>query len=112
MLLKTTFTLLLAALGELAPMALAHPGEMLDKRIAIREANMRHTFADINSRALGKCDSGPDSIARKERAMKRRLETFQKLRAERGLSEGKRHYLMLPCFSKISTNDWIKLMPH
>lgn len=83
---KSTFTLLLASLGQLA---LAHPGEKVDKLIAKREADMRHAWADINSQTLSKCESGPDVEARKERAMKRRFETFQKLRAERGISDGK-----------------------
>ena len=87
---KSTFTVLLAALG-LGLIAQAHPGEKHDRRAALLEANMRHTFADINFQVLNKCDAGSEIQARKERAMKRRLETFQKLRAERGISDGKGH---------------------
>ena len=85
MLLKS-FTLLLAALGELA---LGHPGEKHDKRVALQEANMRHAFADVNFQALSKCGSASEVQERKERAMKRRLATFHRLRAERGITDGK-----------------------
>ena len=85
MLFKTTITLLLAALSELA---LAHPGEKIDKGVALREANMRHAFADVNSQRLSKCENGPDVQARKERAIERRFQTFLKLRAELGIVDG------------------------
>jgi hypothetical protein len=89
MLLKTTFTFLVAALSGLAPRVLGHPGEKIDRRAALQEANIRHTFADLTFQTLSKCEAGPEIEARKERAMKRRLETFQKLRAERGIKDGK-----------------------
>lgn len=99
MLLKTTFTFLVAALGGLAPKALAHPGEKIDRRAAMREANVRRTFADLNFQVLSKCEAGPEIQARKERAMKRRMETFQKLRAERGIKDGE------PLLQKPMNND-------
>jgi protocatechuate 3,4-dioxygenase beta subunit len=86
---KTPLTVLLAALGGLVPAALAHPGEKHDRRALIREVQMRSTFADVTYEALSKCENAPEVQARKQRAMERRLETFQRLRAERGISNGK-----------------------
>lgn len=88
MLARAILATFLAALGGLSHLAMAHPGESTPgKRVAMQAANMRHAFADMNYQALSKCD-GDLARARKERAMKRRMETFLKLRKERGISDG------------------------
>ncbi|GAB1312866.1 GPI anchored dioxygenase [Madurella fahalii] len=87
MLLKSTFLFTLVSLVGLASRGLAHPGEAHDPRDALREAGFRHAVADINSKALSKCGNNAAAQARRERAMKRRLETFQRLRAERGVDK-------------------------
>jgi uncharacterized protein YaiI (UPF0178 family) len=84
MLLKPAILAVLAAVSVVS----AHPGETHDKRQMRREANIRHAIADINMRALEKCGDDAYVKERRERAMQRRLETFQRLRAERGLSHG------------------------
>lgn len=64
----------------------AHPGENLDRREMLRQAAFNHHVAHTNKRALDACSQRKDVLARKERAMERRFETFKKLREQRGLS--------------------------
>lgn len=88
MLLKSTLLVALAALAGLASRGLAHPGEAHDRSAALREASFRHGVADINARALSQCGDSTEVRERRERAMRRRLETFHRLRAERGVDKG------------------------
>ncbi|KAI1375338.1 putative GPI anchored dioxygenase [Hypoxylon crocopeplum] len=74
---------LAAALSLTPVLVLGHPGEQYGKREALEEMGNAHVVATMNARALEACQNAPAVKARKERAMARRLETFQKLRRER-----------------------------
>jgi hypothetical protein len=71
----------------------AHPGEKLDAREALTEARVRHTLAGLQYRELSKCNDDAEAQSRADRAMKRRLETFQRLRKERGISSDSHPYI-------------------
>lgn len=73
---------------SLVSAAAGHPGEVFDKRAHMDELANGHAVADVNARALEACQNRPEVIARKERAVARRAATFERLRRERGLSEG------------------------
>lgn len=77
----------LLALAAAASLVCAHPGEKIDKREAEIEANFRHAVAELNQRSLERCSSSDEVSMRKEQAMKRRYETFKRLREERGVSD-------------------------
>ena len=79
----------LLALAAASTLVLAHPGEKIDKREADIERNFRHAVAELNQRSLEQCSSSEDVRLRKERAMRRRYETFKRLREERGLNDCK-----------------------
>ena len=65
-----------------------HPGEKHDAIEARRDAETRHAIANINKATLIECSSEAETIGRKELAMKRRMETFQRLRKHRGIVDG------------------------
>ena len=67
----------------------AHPGEKHELGEMLKEASIRHAVADVNQDLLGRCNNHAEAQERRERAMKRRLASFQRLRAERGISDGK-----------------------
>lgn len=75
----------IAALSLTALVA-AHPG--FDKREHMEELANAHVVAEVNARALEACQSRPDVIARKERAIARRAATFTRLLQEEGLDDG------------------------
>lgn len=87
-------TLAFAALS-LAPLAAAHPGEKFNKRAHMEEMANAHAVADVNARALKACQSRPDVKERRERAVARRAATFERLRQERGLQDGKKFHQSL-----------------
>ncbi|KAK4448864.1 Intradiol ring-cleavage dioxygenase [Podospora aff. communis PSN243] len=80
----------LLAVGALAatlfPTALAHPGERIDVAEASLDARVKHAFADLDYSELSQCGNNVDSRLRAEQASKRRMETFLRLRQERGIS--------------------------
>jgi len=78
----------LAVILGLAQTALSHPGEKIDALQARWEAHVRHTAADINGHALSKCEDVEEINARRQRAKERRMATFEKLRADKGLHNG------------------------
>lgn len=67
----------------------AHPEELFDKRAHIEELTRHHVVAEVNSRALQACADEPSVKARREQAIARRAATFERLRQERGLADGK-----------------------
>lgn len=67
----------------------AHPEELFDKRAHIEEMTRHHVVAEVNSRALQACADDPSVKARREQAIARRAATFERLRQERGLADGK-----------------------
>ncbi|XDG08266.1 hypothetical protein ABKA04_007881 [Annulohypoxylon sp. FPYF3050] len=75
---------LVVALSLTPVTVLGHPGEKYGRPEAIDEMGRAHVVAKMNTRALQACESSDAVKARKERAMARRLETFQRLRRERG----------------------------
>lgn len=87
-------TLAFAALS-LAPLAAAHPGEKFNKRAHMEEMANAHAVADVNARALEACQSRPDVKERRERAVARRAATFERLRQERGLQDGRNFHQSL-----------------
>jgi hypothetical protein len=82
---STLLTIAASALW-LASITAAHPGEF-DKRAHMEALADAHVVADVNARALKDCQSRPDFIERKERAIARRAATFERLREERGLTD-------------------------
>ncbi len=78
----------LQALLALISCGLAHPGEKHDELEAWEGAEARHAIADINNAALSECSGEAGVFARKERAMKRRMETFRRLQKQRGITDG------------------------
>jgi hypothetical protein len=86
---------LVAAVAGFLSLASSHPGEKHDAVQEQRDAAMRHYLADANKRSLSAC-AGTDYVkARQERAMHRRLETFKRLRRERGLEERQSSHFFL-----------------
>jgi hypothetical protein len=73
---------------SLASVATSHPGEVFDKRQHMEELANAHAIADINARALEACQNNPEVVERRERAVARRAATFERLRKEKGLSDG------------------------
>lgn len=67
----------------------AHPGEEFDKRARLEELTRHHVVAEVNSRALQACAAQPKVQARRKQAIARRAATFERLRQDAGLSEGK-----------------------
>lgn len=67
----------------------AHPGEKFDKRARLEELTRHHVVAEVNSRALQACAAQPKVQARRKQAIARRAATFERLRQDAGLSEGK-----------------------
>jgi hypothetical protein len=65
--------------------ALGHPGERIDLEDALLAARIRHVFADADYSELSKCGQDVESRHRAERAAKRRMQTFQRLRQEKGI---------------------------
>lgn len=87
---------ILAIPAILTPLVLGHPGEKISVEDALWQADVRHAIADINTDALMRCDNQPHSRERKERAMARRMATFNKLRAQNGVSNGKKFTYLCP----------------
>jgi len=79
----------LALAATLTTLTSAHPGERLDVLEELAKARARHAVADINNDALSQCNDLDEVRERRERAMTRRLATFNRLRAERGIDNGK-----------------------
>lgn len=73
----------------------AHPEEVFDKRAHLDEVTRHHVVAEVNSRALQACAYQPKVKARREEAIARRAATFERLRQERGLADGKYQGLSL-----------------
>jgi hypothetical protein len=84
MIIKPSFV---AAIAGLLSLASGHPGEKHDAIQERRDAAVRHSLADANKRSIDACSGGEHVKARRERAMQRRLETFKRLRHERGLGD-------------------------
>ena len=84
-------------LTALAPAASGHPHEKVDKREAAREAHIRRHIENINLRALAACGNTKEIEARQQQAMERRLKTFQRLRRERKLEDGRHTQILLNC---------------
>lgn len=85
---------------SLTPIVASHPGEKFDKRAHMEELANGHAVADVNSRALEACQSRPEVRARKERAIARRAATFDRLRQERDLSDGKKRHRSFCVFAR------------
>ncbi|KAK4466277.1 Intradiol ring-cleavage dioxygenase [Cladorrhinum samala] len=81
------------AVVAFAPPLLAHPGEKVDLSEVLTAVKIRNTFADVEHEELSKCGDSAESQLRTERAMKRRLETFKRLRKERGIEDDKHPYI-------------------
>lgn len=77
------------AVVAFAPPLLAHPGEKVNLNEVLTAVRIRNTFADVEHQELSKCGDSTESQLRMERAMKRRLETFKRLRKEKGIEDGK-----------------------
>lgn len=87
MLLRSVFAALAASL--MPGLVLAHPEELFDKRAHLEEMTRHHVVAEVNSRALEACSNLPRVKARREQAIARRVATFERLRKERNLADGK-----------------------
>jgi len=74
-----------AVAATLLSHALAHPGERVDLDDALLGARVRHAFADADHGELSKCGQDLESRHRAERAANRRIQTFQRLRQEKGI---------------------------
>ena len=89
MLLHHSLLKLAAVAVALAPaIVLAHPGEVSSLEEAMLSARIRHAMADADHSELSKCGDTAETMSRAERAMARRMETFQRLRKERGITDG------------------------
>lgn len=89
MLLHHRLLKLAAVAVALAPaIVLAHPGEVSSPEEAVLSARIRHAIADADHSELSKCGDTADTKSRAERAMARRMKTFQRLRKERGITDG------------------------
>lgn len=84
-------------------LASAHPGEKFDQREHMDELANAHVVAEVNARALEACQSRPDFIARKERAVARRAETFERLLREKGLDNGRLHCHCMPKLHELNS---------
>lgn len=84
----------------LACLAIAHPGhEDEEHRHAIKTRELHHS----NKRALENCAAHLEARGHTDRAIKRRQNTMQKHREERGIAkDGKPQYLHMELF-----HDWI-----
>lgn len=78
-----------AAVAAFTSLIHAHPGEEHDATEVVKKATLRHTIADINSYAVGQCVNDVETLDRKQRAMERRMDTFRRLQANRGIVNGK-----------------------
>lgn len=87
MFLQTVFAALAASL--MTHLVSAHPEELFDKRAHLDEMTRHHVVAEVNSRALEACSNLPQVKARREQAIARRVATFERLRKERNLVNGK-----------------------
>jgi hypothetical protein len=87
MLPPTAFVAFAASL--VVQLVLAHPEELYDKRAHLDEITRHHVVAEVNSRALQACADQPRVKARRAEAVARRAATFERLRQERGLADGK-----------------------
>lgn len=87
MFLRSVFAALAASL--MPRLVLAHPEELFDKRAHLEEMTRHHVVAEVNSRALEACSNLPQVKARREQAIARRVATFERLRKERNLVDGK-----------------------
>jgi len=83
----------IAALAPWTQHALGHPGEKVNAIEARSAANIRHALADLDGEDVSKCSQAPETLAWRERAMKRRMETFQRLRRERGITDDNHPYV-------------------
>lgn len=86
---RTAFVALAASL--MTYLVSAHPEELFDKRAHLDEMTRHHVVAEVNSRALEACSNLPQVKARREQAIARRVATFERLRKERNLVDGKSH---------------------
>lgn len=76
----------LAALSSFSNiLTAAHPGEHHDHDVVKREMEIRHHIAESQKRESDACEGSFDVVARKERAIARRVETVRRLRIERGI---------------------------
>lgn len=84
-----TTVLVALATSLMTQVVSAHPEELFDKRAHLDEMTRHHVVAEVNSRALQACADQPRVKARREQAIARRVATFERLRHERGLANGK-----------------------
>lgn len=84
-----TTVLVALATSFMTQLVSAHPEELFDKRAHLEEVTRHHVVAEVNSRALQACADQPEVKARRERAIARRVATFERLRQERSLANGK-----------------------
>lgn len=88
MMLPTTVLVALAT-SLMTQMVSAHPEELFDKRAHLEEMTRHHVVAEVNSRALQACADQPRVKARRQEAIARRVATFERIRQERNLANGK-----------------------
>lgn len=88
MMLPTTVLVALAT-SLMTQVVSAHPEELFDKRAHLDEMTRHHVVAEVNSRALQACADQPRVKARRQQAIARRIATFERLRQERNLANGK-----------------------
>lgn len=88
MMLPTTVLVALAT-SLMTHLVSAHPEELFDKRAHLEEMTRHHVVAEVNSRGLQACSDLPQVKARREQAIARRVATFERLRQERNLANGK-----------------------
>lgn len=79
----TTAIAVASAIGTVA----GHPGEQHSHAQIKREVQLKNDLAGKAARSLSKCADRPEARAVKERAIKRRAATAERLRKERGLAE-------------------------
>lgn len=84
-----TTVLVALATSLMTKMVSAHPEELFDKRAHLEEVTRHHVVAEVNSRALQACADLPRVKARRQQAIARRVATFERLRQERNLANGK-----------------------
>lgn len=98
MLISTVFAALAASMSLVS----AHPEEKFDQRAHLEEMTRYHVVAEVNSPALQACSEQPKVKARREQAIARRAATFERLRQERSLTDGKSPTPQLQSRSKLT----------
>jgi hypothetical protein len=90
MFIKLAFVFSLTALFfALSSLVSAHPGEEFSIDKVAKNANVRYAAADVNQHALDRCINEGHVQERRRQAMRRRMATFERLRIEQGVGDGK-----------------------